>query len=98
MFDVKDIYSLTDFNRNTKVHIERVRATGRPHILTVNGKASVVVQDADAYQKLLEDLDLAESVKALRRRLQSLNRGRKGIPMRKAVEDFALDVGVDLNK
>ena len=32
-------YSLTDFKLNAKEHLERLRATGRPEVLTVNGKA-----------------------------------------------------------
>ncbi len=49
----EDIGSLTDFNRNTKAHLKRLRRTGRPELLTVNGKAEVVVQSASAYQRLL---------------------------------------------
>ena len=53
----EDIGSLTDFNRNTKAHLKRLRRTGRPELLTVNGKAEVVVQSAAAYQQLIESLD-----------------------------------------
>jgi prevent-host-death family protein len=49
----EDIGSLTDFNRNTKAHLKRLRRTGRPELLTVNGKAQVVVQSASAYQRLV---------------------------------------------
>jgi PHD/YefM family antitoxin component YafN of YafNO toxin-antitoxin module len=52
----EDIGSLTDFTRNTKAHLKRLRRTGRPNLLTVNGKAQVVVQSASAYQRLLESL------------------------------------------
>lgn len=57
MIRVDDIGSLTDFHRNTKAHLEKLRRTGRPELLTVNGKAVVVVQNAAAYQRLLETLD-----------------------------------------
>jgi prevent-host-death family protein len=53
----EDIGSLTDFNRNTKAHLKRLRRTGRPELLTVNGKAEVVVQSASAYQKLINLLE-----------------------------------------
>ena len=53
----EDIGSLTDFNRNTKAHLKRLRRTGRPELLTVNGKAEVVVQSASAYQRLIETLE-----------------------------------------
>ncbi len=56
----EDIGSLTDFNRNTKAHLKRLRRTGRPELLTVNGKAEVVVQSASAYQRLI---NLVEKLK-----------------------------------
>jgi hypothetical protein len=34
-------------------------------VLTVNGKASVIVQDAAAYEKLLEELEFARTQRAL---------------------------------
>ena len=57
MIRPKDIGSLTDFARNTKAHLQRLRRTGRPQLLTVNGKAEVVVQNAAAYQRLIEALE-----------------------------------------
>jgi PHD/YefM family antitoxin component YafN of YafNO toxin-antitoxin module len=57
MIRPEDIGSLTDFNRNTKAHLKRLRRTGRPELLTVNGKAEVVVQTASAYQRLLTSLE-----------------------------------------
>src|SRR5262245_31574609 len=66
MLHVDDIYSLTDFQRHAKEHIERLKQTGRPEVLTVNGKAELVVQDAEAYQKLLDLLDRAEALEGIR--------------------------------
>ena len=57
MIKLEDIGSLTDFARNTKTHLKRLKRTGRPELLTVNGKAEVVVQSASAYQRLLESLE-----------------------------------------
>jgi hypothetical protein len=56
---IEDIASLTDFHRNSKSHIKRLKLSGRPEVLTMNGKAVVVVQDAAAYQKLLAVVDRA---------------------------------------
>ena len=58
MIRPEDIGSLTDFARNIKGHIERLNRTGRPELLTVNGKAEVVVQSASAYQHLIESLEM----------------------------------------
>jgi PHD/YefM family antitoxin component YafN of YafNO toxin-antitoxin module len=57
MIRPEDIGSLTDFQRNTRAHLKRLRRTGRPELLTVNGKAEVVVQNASAYQRLIELLE-----------------------------------------
>ncbi|MGA3210224.1 MAG: type II toxin-antitoxin system Phd/YefM family antitoxin [Terriglobales bacterium] len=57
MIRPEDIGSLTDFHRNTRAHLNRLRRTGRPALLTVNGKAEVVVQNAGAYQRLLNSLE-----------------------------------------
>ena len=57
MIRPEDIGSLTDFTRNTKAHLTKLRRTGRPELLTVNGKAEVVVQNASAYERLLKSLE-----------------------------------------
>jgi PHD/YefM family antitoxin component YafN of YafNO toxin-antitoxin module len=61
MIKLEDIHSLTDFQRNTRAHMERIRKTGRPTVLTVNGHAELVVQDAAAYQRLIEELEKARA-------------------------------------
>ena len=60
MIRPEDIGSLTDFARNAKAHLKRLKRTGRPELLTVNGKAEVVVQNAAAYQRLIESLERLE--------------------------------------
>ncbi len=59
MIRVQDILSLTDFHRNTKAHLRRLKQSGGPEVLTVNGKATLVVQEASAYQRLLTALERA---------------------------------------
>ncbi|MFZ4575558.1 MAG: type II toxin-antitoxin system Phd/YefM family antitoxin [Phycisphaerales bacterium] len=54
MHHAKDTYSLTDFKQNAKEHLERLRATGRPEVLTVNGKAEAVVMTPETYDQLVE--------------------------------------------
>ena len=54
MLDIaNDIRSLCDFKRNTSELLDRLKKTGNPLALTINGKAEVVVQDAEPYQELL---------------------------------------------
>jgi hypothetical protein len=54
--DLTDILSLTDFQRAAKQHISRLRRTGKAQVLTVNGAAALVVQDAKGYQRLLDEI------------------------------------------
>ena len=75
MIDLNDIYSLSDFQRKTREHIERLKQTGKPTVLTVNGKAELVVQDAAAYQALLDRVDEAEAIIGIQRGLDSMDRG-----------------------
>ena len=49
-----DIHSLTDFKTNAKEHLARIRSTGRPEILTVNGRAEAVVLPPALYDRLVE--------------------------------------------
>ena len=67
MLDItNDIDSLSQFKRNTPEFLKRLKDGGRPVVLTVNGKAALVVQDATSYQKLLELAERAERMDALR--------------------------------
>ncbi|HTE16791.1 MAG TPA: type II toxin-antitoxin system Phd/YefM family antitoxin, partial [Armatimonadota bacterium] len=73
MLDIsKDIDSLSSFKRNTPGFIRQMKETGRPVVLTVNGKAELVVQDAASYQKLLELVDRLEAIEAVREGLREL--------------------------
>ncbi len=60
MINLKNIHSLTDFKRNAKDFVEQVKATKMPLILTVNGKAEVVIQDAETFQAMTERMQQAE--------------------------------------
>jgi prevent-host-death family protein len=74
MLDIaNDIRSLSDFKRNTSDLLDRLRKTGNPLVLTINGKAEVVVQDAEAYQELLERV---ETLEGIQRGLADVRAGR----------------------
>jgi len=88
MVHLNDIHPLTSFLRDHKAHIERLRETGRPEVLTVNGKARVVVQDAEAYQRLLELLEEAHADRVIRAGLESIGRGEPGIPVEDAFRNL----------
>ena len=52
-----------------------MKETGQPIVLTINGRAELVVQDASSYQKLLELVDRLEAIAGIRRALEESNRG-----------------------
>lgn len=58
MIDLRDIVPLTDFQRNVKSLKKKMQKSGKPVVLTVNGRADLVVQDVKSYQKMLEKLEL----------------------------------------
>ena len=72
----KDIHSLTDFKRRTTELVGQLKTTGRPLVLTVNGKAELVVQDAASYQQVLDLMERVEAVEAIRRGLDQMYRGK----------------------
>ncbi len=93
MVKLTDIHPLTGFLRDHKEHMERLAATGRPEVLTVNGKARVVIQDAEAYQKMAEALDAAETERIVRERLASVDRKDPGVPASEVLADVRKRLG-----
>jgi hypothetical protein len=81
MIALEDIHSLTDFQRNTKKHLKRLKATGRPEVLTVNGKAELIVQNAAAYEETLD------AIRGIQRGLDEMKRGT-GKPAGKALDEI----------
>ncbi len=77
MIDItQDIQPLTTFRNNSVKSIKQLKKTGRPIILTVNGKPEAVVQSAAAYQRLLDIAALADEREGLRQGLEDLATGR----------------------
>jgi PHD/YefM family antitoxin component YafN of YafNO toxin-antitoxin module len=75
MFSVDHIHPLTEFKRNTSAFRDRLRKTGKPELLTIEGRPDMVIQDARAYQELLSRLDQIEAAEGIRQGLASMDRG-----------------------
>ena len=71
-----DIQSLTAFRRDSAGMMKRLRKSKRPLVLTVNGKAAAVVQDAEAYQRLLDVAARADAAEGIRQGLEDAKKGR----------------------
>ena len=96
MLDInRDIHPLTDFKRNTVEFLRQLKETGKPVVLTINGKAELVVQDAGSYQKLLELVDRLETIEAVREGMKEIEEG-KGISLEEAKEQARAKHGISL--
>jgi prevent-host-death family protein len=62
MFTMDSIHPVSDFSRKPAEHIKRLKETGRPEILTVNGKAELVIQSAKAYEEMVDLLGTLEKI------------------------------------
>jgi len=74
MLDTRQIHSMSDFIRNHKLHIARLKETRTPEVLTVNGRAEVVVLDAESYQILMDqfrDMEAIAHTRAQFRRIEA---------------------------
>ena len=76
MLDINhDIHSISDFKRKTPDFVKQLKKTGRPVVLTMNGRARVVVQDAESYQNMLDILERVKDIDAIREGLADVERG-----------------------
>ena len=96
----RDIQPLSTFKRETGKIIEQLKETREPVVLTINGKAELVVQDAAAYQEFLEEhermKERLETLAGIRRGLEDVKHGRV-IPARESFKEFmaANEIPVD---
>lgn len=85
MIDARRITPLTTFLRNHKSLIGQIKETRLPQVLTVNGKAEVVVLDPDSYQEMADKAARLETIEAIREGLAAAERGE----MKPAEQVFA---------
>ena len=77
MLDItKDIQSLTTFRRRSGDAMKQLKKSRRPLVLTVKGKAAAVVQDAEAYQRLLDIAASADAREGIRQGMEDARKGR----------------------
>ena len=76
MLDItKDIQSLTTFRRRSGDFMKQLKKSKRPVVLTVKGKAEAIVQDAGAYQQLLDIAARADAREGIRQGLEESQQG-----------------------
>lgn len=84
-----EIHSLSDFKRHTSDFVEQLEETGRPVVLTVKGKAKLVVQDAESYQKLIDALEDTKTLRAI-----AEMKAGKGRPAQEFFEELGKELGI----
>ena len=88
VFDIKkDIQAMTTFRRHPGKFMNHLKKTKKPLVLTINGKAEAVVQDAEAYQRLLDIAAQADALEGIRQGIEDIKKGRMR-PAREALEMF----------
>lgn len=86
MINLRNIHSVTDFQRSPKDVLGKLKESKNPVVLTVNGKAAFVVQDAESYQALLDKVEAAEDLEAIRAGLKQSLAGEG-----RSLEEFQRD-------
>ena len=64
MTGISETHTIAEFTLNPSELIQRLKSSHLPFALTINGHPEVVIQDAAAYQQLLERVESAESNQA----------------------------------
>jgi prevent-host-death family protein len=80
----QDIHSLTTFKRKSSSLMKKMKKTGRPLVLTINGKAEAVVLDPAVYQQVADHLD---AIASIRRGLAQARRG-EGRPAEEVLDEL----------
>jgi prevent-host-death family protein len=94
MLDItKDIQSLTTFRRRSGDFMKQLKKSKRPVVLTVKGKAAAIVQDAEAYQRLLNIAALADAEEGIRQGLEDAKKA-KTRPAREFFDEFEAKHGI----
>jgi prevent-host-death family protein len=87
----QDIQSLTTFRRRSGDFMKQLKKSRRPVVLTVKGKAAAVVQDAEAYQRLLDIAAAADVREGIRQGLDDARKGRTR-PAREFFAEFEAEL------
>ncbi|HVP45400.1 MAG TPA: type II toxin-antitoxin system prevent-host-death family antitoxin [Bryobacteraceae bacterium] len=94
MLDItKGIQSLTSFRRRSGDFMKQLKKSKRPVVLTVKGRAAAVVQDAQAYQRLLDIAARADAAEGIRQGLEDARKGRVRLA-REFFDEFEAERGI----
>lgn len=86
---IEETQTLSDFTSHPDEFVDQLETSGRPVMLTVNGKAKLVVQNAESYQKLVDSLEEAKTLQAI-----AELRAGKGRPAKEFFEELGKELGI----
>ena len=87
MIDLREIKSVTEFQKNIKSYVHQLKGSRVPMVLTVNGKAELVVQNAETYQELLDEVEKARFIAAVNKGIQEMKAGL-GVDAKQALAEL----------
>ena len=76
MIQPSDIHTLTEFKRNSTKLIARLERSGRPQVLTIEGRPKAVVLAIEAFTRMADLAHRAEAIEGIRRGLADVAAGR----------------------
>ncbi len=91
MINLTQIHPVSDFVRNYKLYLTRIKETGSPEVLTVNGKAEYVILDAASYEEISAELAHSRFIRAVNVGIHEMKAGR-GMPDEEAFSGIRADL------
>ena len=87
MLNLSHSRPLNQFQQEAPELLHQFQTDKTPIVITINGKAVAVLQDAESYEKLLERLELLETLAGIRQSLGEFEQD-KGISIHQAFAQF----------
>lgn len=97
MIQTRDIQKLSTFRQKASEHLARLKETGRAEVLTINGEAAGVVMSPQAYDKLMEEVEMARNLELIDRGMADVRAGRTR-PIREAFKEMIEKLGGTLSE
>ncbi len=91
-----DITSSTELRQNLRVHLDRLKTTGRPLYITTNGETEAIMLSTATFDELIEKLELAESLATIDRSMEDIKAGRVR-DFREGIRSIADKLGLKLD-
>lgn len=93
MIETRNIHPLTDFLRNHRAHVHHLKQTHKPELLTVKGRAEIVIMNAEAFQKMIEQWEYEATVVAIQAGLDAIEQGEH-YPATEAMQELHARYGL----